>query len=134
MYHEKNTMLVDTGAGEGWSSSIFTPDMMTPGQFVDALRSRHLDPDRALLLSVLEDGIRDYQQAVEREDEVRSAAMMRRDRNAKAWITGADAPITFADCCDAFGINPEWLRKGIMASKPTRKLRRGHIVKGSVGV
>lgn len=133
MYHEKNTMFADSAlTNEGWSSPIFTPDMMTPSQFVDTLRSRQLDPDRALLLAVLEDGIRDYQRAVAREHEVRGGAAMARDRNAKAWIEGADAPITFADCCDAFGLDPEWVRKGLLAMKPTQKLRRQHIVKGSV--
>lgn len=132
MYHEKNTMFADTGMTEGWSSPIVAPDTMTPDQFFGQLRRQHQDPIHALLIALLEDGTRDYQTAVGRENEPRSASIMVRDRNAKAWIAGADARITFEDCCDAFGINPEWLRAGIMASKPTRRLRRGHIVKGSV--
>lgn len=132
MYHEKNAMFADAGTTEGWSSPIFAPDMMTPSQYADTLRHRHLDPDRALLLAVLEDGIRDYQRAVAREDAVRSGAVMARDRNAKAWIAGDDAPITFADCCEAFNLNPEWVRKGLLTMKPTQKLRRQHIVKGAI--
>ena len=132
MYHEKNVMFAEVGMTEGWSSPIFVPDMMTPAQFVDTLRSRHFDPYRALLLAVLEDGIRDYQRAMGRDGTVRSAWDMVRDGNAKAWIAGADAPVTFQDCCEAFGLDPEWVRKGLMTMKPTQKLRRQHIVKGAV--
>lgn len=132
MYYEKNPMFADAGfgAGESWSTPIFQPDVMVPAQFFDQMRRRHLDPIRSLLLAVLEEGITDYQRAAARQDQVLSVPVKRRDAAAKAWIDGAEAPLTFDACCEALDINPDWLRKGVMAKTGPFKFKRQHIVKG----
>jgi len=51
--------------------------------------------------------------------------------SAKKWLDGGVGTITFEDCCDAIGLEPEYVRRGIadfcqrMRRKP-QMLKRGY--------
>jgi hypothetical protein len=106
----------------GLFDAINIPDLMTPGQFADMVgKSSELEPEQRLKLAILEDAIACYLKVApipgySGEDRLEQVSNRKRRMHAEAleWIEGADAPITFEDCCESLGINPEWMRAGIL--------------------
>lgn len=132
MYYEKNPMFADAGGSKGWDSPILVPDVLTPSQHLDTLRASHLDPERSLMLAVLEEGINDYcNTKPHSEPDLRSNKAKKLHKDTRLWILGAEAYVTFRDCCEALGISPEWLRKGVLESLVTGKLKRRHTVRAN---
>lgn len=87
------------------------PDSILPEQFFDRMALRTSDvPEKRLMFAVLLDAI-----------------IQLRNRNtnraaeAERWIRGededeeTDAPFSFCNVCEALGINPGYLRRGLLA-------------------
>jgi hypothetical protein len=102
--------------------AINIPDLMTPGQFADMVgKSGELKPEQRLKLAILEDAIACYLKVApipgySGENRVEQVSNRQRRMHAEAleWIDGAYAAITFENCCESLGFNPEWMRKGIL--------------------
>ena len=87
-----------------------TPEIMLPEQF-DELRGRGVvrSPEHRLMLAVLEDAVHTYQMG---------AGALRNQRLAQEteeWFASQEtgSPFAFVTICEAFGIDPEWVRAGL---------------------
>jgi hypothetical protein len=88
-------------------------DGVLPQQFFDTFRrSQRLEPEKALLLAILEDAIHGYQKYVWARD----AADKERFQEAESWImrSGDDWIFSFENVCELLGLDPEYLRRGLL--------------------
>jgi len=96
--------------------SLFQPDTVAEFQFLEALRKKTvLEPEKKLMLAVLEDGIKSFQDhAVARTDTGRKLF-----HEAEAWILEHDRSwvFSFESICDALGFEPSYVRAGLLRWK-----------------
>ena len=108
--------------------SYFGSDAVTPEQFLDTFRrNEYLEPEKALLLAVLEDAINCFQKYMETED--RSGK--ERFAEAEEWIMrgGNDWLFSFDNICELLGLDPQYLRRGLrewQARAATQEKGRQH--------
>jgi hypothetical protein len=77
---------------------------LTPQQFNDAVhRPSERHPEARLLLAVLQGAIEDL-----------LSSNFKLHIQARAWIAGYPAHISFATCCDALGLKVSWLRRALL--------------------
>ena len=97
-------------------SSVFQPDTLLSTQYFENLRRSTLfDPEKRLMLAILEDGIFCYL-------DNRHATNNKKKRlfqDASAWIVENDADwvFSFESVCDALGLNPQYVRQGLLRWK-----------------
>jgi hypothetical protein len=105
------------------------PDSLLPDQYFDRLAARACDtPEKRLLFAVLLDAVIHMQ----RRNSVGAA-------EAEQWIRGEandDSPFSFRNLCDALGIEPTYLARGLLtwryagpkreAGLPVRQFRISH--------
>jgi len=88
-------------------------DTAVSEQYFDTLRrSEHLEPEKALLLAILQDAIdafKKYRSAKDRVGKERFA-------EAEEWImqTGDDWIFSFDNVCELLGLDPRYLRRGLV--------------------
>ena len=97
---------------------IFQPDILIDTQFQATQRRRfHLEPERVLMLAVLQDAVGCFQEHVE--------AKCRRKRDmhsdAEDWIASRDRSylFSFENICEALGFDPAYMREGLARWKRT---------------
>ena len=78
-----------------------------------------LVPEKRLLLAILEEAVATVQRYV--IDERRRGRRLYRE--AEAWVLSDDVswPCTFRNICDALGIDPDYLREGLMRWSAQRR-------------
>ena len=78
-------------------------------------RSEHLEPEKTLLLAILEDAIHCYRKFAT----VRNRAGREQFREAEEWLMGGGDGWVFAfdNVCDLLGLDPEYVRRGLRQSK-----------------
>jgi hypothetical protein len=88
------------------------PETILPSQFFGRLEiDASLQPEKRLMLAVLEDAVGTFQKCV--------SATNRRDRRffseAEEWFEALDAdwPFAFANVCEALSLEPEFIRTGL---------------------
>ena len=108
---------------------VSVPDVMLPEQYFDRLASHTSDsPERRLLFAVLLDAVIRLQ----RRNTSGSA-------EAERWIRNdadSDSPFAFRNVCEALGIEPGYLKRGLLSWRrsqvvtlpgiPVRQLRTSH--------
>lgn len=113
-------MTYETGLSmEEKVSSLFQPDTLLPAQYFDTFRRKaHLEPEKALLLAVLEDAVACFQKYVSARDGKGKAQF----REAEAWILEEESDwlFSFGNICDVLGLNPHYVRQGLMRWKETK--------------
>src|SRR6185295_11092797 len=88
------------------------PETVLPSQYFERFRiDASLQPEKRLMLAVLEDAVGAYQKYV-------NASSRRAHRlfdEAEEWIESADAdgPFTFENVCQALGLEAAYLRRGL---------------------
>ena len=99
----------------------FEADILAAEDFAPLYRSRPLSPERELMVAVLEGALADYQRCCSARDK----KGMKQFASAKAWILESDSEwiFSFINCCEALGIEPGYLRRGLVRWQRT-KLRR----------
>jgi hypothetical protein len=100
-------------------AELFTPDIVLPEQFFDgARRDSYISGEKALMLAVLEDGIRCFQEHLRNP---RSNPRLL-SQQAEAWIRAIDYdwPFSFVNVCETLGIDPSALRAALLAWKAQR--------------
>src|SRR5271166_2150959 len=99
-----------------------TFDSLARTEFYDSRRNRTRadEPIRRLMLAVLESAVRDYVENVNAFGRQRQL----RFQQASQWFAtrGSDAPFSFTSICDAFEIDPDYLRRGLFESSTNRSL------------
>ena len=99
---------------------IFQPDILIDAQFQASQRRRfHLDPERVLMLAVLQDAIGCFQEHLGAKCK-RKQAMY---DDAAEWISSTDRSylFSFENVCDALGFNPGYMRDGLARWKRTAR-------------
>jgi|SRR5687767_4915471 len=97
---------------------IFQPDILIEAQFESSYRRRfHLDPERVLMLAVLQDAVVCFQEHV-------SAKCKRKQslhREAEEWISNTDRSylFSFENVCESLGFDAHYMRDGLLRWKRT---------------
>ncbi len=92
---------------------LLQPDTLLPSQYFSALRRKGAhEPERRLVVAVLQDAVDCFQKHVGARD--RRARQLYLD--AEEWIRSDDRswPFSFENVCDLLQINAEYLRRGLM--------------------
>jgi len=104
-----------TGSDEK-AFAVFQPDILIPTQYLATFQRRfHLEPERLLMLAVLQDAIFCFQEHL--------MATCRRKRclynDAEEWLFNGDRfyVFSFENICEALGFEAAYLRQGLMRWK-----------------
>jgi hypothetical protein len=93
-------------------TSLFQPDTLLPEQYLDTFRRKlHLEPEKKLMLAVLEDAIGCYQKYLFARDSKGKALF----DEAREWVeeAGAGSVFSFDSVCETLGLNPDYVRRGL---------------------
>lgn len=84
-------------------------DTLLSEQYREILRRHALDPEKRLMLALLEDAVKSFQ----------AAAMGAESSTAEQWILHDDAewPFSFDNVCEFLDIDPHYLRRGLLRWK-----------------
>jgi hypothetical protein len=95
------------------SSLSFEPDILASYQYLKNYRCTHpVEPEKALMLAVLAEAVDTYQRFA-LSDSSRAQALF---REVEAWFWGEepDSLFSFPSICEVFGLDPGFLRRGLM--------------------
>ena len=110
-------MSYDTGLSmEERVTSLFQPDTLMPEQYLETFRRKlHLEPEKKLLLAVLEDAIACFQKYLFAKDGKGRVLFI----EAEEWILDRDTDwlFSFANVCEMLGFEPSYLRDGLIRWK-----------------
>jgi hypothetical protein len=90
-------------------------DASVQQQYLDTVRrSEHLEPEKALLVAILEDAIHTYR----KYRTTRERAGKKRFPEAEEWIMGggSDWIFSFHNVCELLSLNPDYVRRGVVES------------------
>jgi hypothetical protein len=96
--------------------SLFEPDTLLSAQYLENLRRKTLlEPEKRLMLAVLEDAINCFQVNVM----ARSGRRKKLFNESEDWIMGWDDDwiFSFVSVCELLGFNPEYVRRGLLRWK-----------------
>jgi hypothetical protein len=91
---------------------IFQPDILIDAQFQASHRRRfHLEPERVLMLAVLQDAVMCFQEHVL----ARCKRKQSLHREAEEWISNTDRSylFSFENVCEALGFDCNYMRQGL---------------------
>jgi hypothetical protein len=90
----------------------FEADILAAEDCARIHRSRPLSPEHGLMVAILEVALADYQRCWKVGDK----KGMERFADAQAWIleSNSDWIFSFFNCCEALGIEPDYLRQGLL--------------------
>jgi hypothetical protein len=97
-------------------TSLFQPDTLLPDQYLDTFRRKlYLEPEKKLMLAILEDAIACFQKYAVARD-IKGKALF---SEAEEWIQQGTAGGIFAfdSVCEVLGLNPSYLRQGLVTWK-----------------
>jgi hypothetical protein len=94
---------------------LFGNDVLALDDFIRVYRAYPLSPERKLMVAVLEEALIDYQ----RGSSAHGNKGKDRFAEAEAWILETDAEwiFSFVNCCEVLGIDPDYLRQGLLRWK-----------------
>jgi hypothetical protein len=104
-------------------ASLFQPDTLLSAQYFDTLRRKTLlEPEKRLMLAILEDAINCFQDNL----------FSQRGKNKRLfdeteeWISspGGDWIFSFDNVCESLGFNPEYARRGLLQWKDKNRQKR----------
>lgn len=105
------------------ASHLIQPDTVLPSQYYDACRRKiYLEPEKKLMLAVLEDTIYCFQKYLFANDKKGKTLF----REAEEWIlqTGSQWFFSFENVCDSLGFNPNYMRQGLIYWREKKQKRR----------
>lgn len=91
---------------------LLQPDTLLPMQYFAALRRKAIqEPERRLVIAVLEDAVDCYQKYLGARDRKGHQLFV----DAEDWFLSSERawPFAFENICDLLGINAEYLRRGL---------------------
>jgi hypothetical protein len=110
-------MAFETGLSMGERlSSLFQPDTLMPEQFLQTFqRLTHLQPEKRLMLAVLEDGVACFQKYLTARD----GRGKRIFQETEEWVLEepSERLFSFANVCETLGFDADYLRRGLMLWK-----------------
>lgn len=99
-------------AAEDRVSTLFQPDTLLSEDYFGNYRRRiPLEPEKALLLAVLEDGVRTFQDNIFAESGKKRALL----DEAREWVftDGFEHVFSFNSVCSSLGLTPGYIRRGL---------------------
>jgi len=93
-------------------TSLFQPDTLLPDQFLDTFRRKlHLEPEKKLMLAILEDAVACFQKYLFAHDSKGKAQF----RDTEDWVFQSDdsSVFSFDMVCETLGLDPNYLRRGL---------------------
>jgi hypothetical protein len=97
-------------------ASLFQPDTVLAAQYFDNLRRKTLlEPEKKLLLAILEDGIKCFQDNVLAQ----SGKAKKLFDETEEWVLERDSDwvFSFENICEALGFDPQYVRQGLLRWK-----------------
>jgi len=110
--------------GEGKAHPLFQPDIILPSQYRDSLRRRTpQDPEKKLMLAVLEDAVACFRNGLHARDHRRRELF----KDSEAWITEKDGDwlFSFEHICDILGLDARSIRNELLKWKKETVKRGG---------
>ncbi len=95
---------------------LLQPNALLPSQFFAALRRRwEHEPERRLLAALLLDAVECFQKNLFARDRRKRQLFL----EAEQWIASSDRtwPFSFENACEQLELNPDYVRKGLLAWK-----------------
>ena len=95
---------------------IFQPDILIEAQFQSSHQMRfHLDPERVLMLAVLQDAVVCFQEHVGAKCKRKQSL----HREAEEWISNTDRSylFSFENVCETLGFDAHYMRDGLLRWK-----------------
>ena len=106
------------------TNSVFTGNDTTLGDqyFATFRRGEHLEPEKALLMAILEDAVDCFQENLSAESGRRKMLF----DDAEQWIRadGGDWVFSFDHICEALGFNPAYVRQGLLRWQEKNRPKR----------
>ena len=105
---------------------LFQPDVLIPAQYFEALRSKSgMEPEKRLMLAVLEDAVHCFQDNVSTESEIKRKLF----NEAEEWFLkeNDDWAFSFENICEALALNPEYVRQGLLRWKGKRLIKNRNL-------
>jgi hypothetical protein len=99
--------------GKKMADTTLMGDSSEAQQYLDTFRrAEYLEPEKALIAAILEDAIHEYH----KYRDARDAAGKERFREAEEWIMheGDEWIFSFDNVCEFLGLDPEYLRRGLL--------------------
>jgi hypothetical protein len=110
-------MAFETGLTTGERfASLFQPDTLIPQEYLETFKRRtHLQPEKRLMLAVLEDGVACFQKYVTACD----ARGKKYFQETEEWILEepSERIFSFTNVCETLGLNADYLRRGLIRWK-----------------
>jgi len=103
-------------------ASLFQPDTLLSAQYFANLRRKTLlEPEKRLMLALLEDAIRCFQDNLSAQTVVKKKLF----DEAEEWILERDGGwiFSFDHVCEALGFAPEYLRQGLLRWKEKQRTK-----------
>lgn len=100
-------------------TSLFQPDTLLPDQYLDTFRRKlHLQPEKKLMLAILEDAVACFQKYLFARDSKGKAQFS----DTEDWVfRGTDLGIfSFDIVCETLGLEPNYVRRGLAHWKKQR--------------
>jgi len=102
---------------------LFQPDVLLKAEFYDTTgKRRHEQPEKRLMLAILEDALLCFQNYFLASDKKGRAAF----RDAEEWILDKNSSWLFSceNLCEELGLNPDYVRAGLMRWKEKQLAQR----------
>ncbi len=108
--------------------SLLQPDTFLPAQYSETIRrENHLDPEKMLMLAVLEDSVICFQKYISTQDEKGKRLLS----EAEEWLlmeqNGEDWLFSFDNVCETLGLNPGYIREGLLRWRHHRLRERDQV-------
>src|SRR5690242_21439760 len=97
-------------------TSLFQPDTLLPEQYLETFRRKfHLEPEKKLMLAVLEDAIACYQKYIFASDGKGKLLA----QETEEWLLDANGDwlFSFDSVCETLGFDAAYLRQGLVRWK-----------------
>jgi len=97
-------------------SSLFQPDTLLTEQYLDTYRRKtHLEPEKRLILAVLDDAVACFQKYVSAQKPKEKALF----QEVEEWFMEkeSDWAFSFENICESLDLDPDYLRKGLVQWK-----------------
>ena len=104
-------------------ASLFQPDTLLSAQYFDNMRRRTLlEPEKRLMLAILEDAVNSFQENIFAESGKRKILF----DDVEQWIRadGSDWVFSFDHICEALGFTPAYVRQGLLRWREKNRSKR----------
>jgi hypothetical protein len=103
------------------SVTVVRSDALPSAQYFDEPQARTLEPEKTLMLAVLEDAVRCFQE----NHAAQCGNRKRIFQNAHAWLfkPSSDWIFSFENVCAVLGFDPQYIRRGLRGWKEKELLK-----------